>query len=131
VSTALRILDPIDDFPGLLSGIDVFVTPSRTKGFPYAIIEAMAAGKLILSSDIPGIREIYRELPGVWLFPSEDWRTLGELMQRATALSHTQREHRGRANSRYVTEHLSVEVLATQISAAYSRLLNNRSGTCA
>ena len=127
LGTGLRVLDPTDDFPRLLSGIDVFVAPSRTEGFAYAVLEALAAGKLVLCSDIPGVREIYGKLEGVWLFPSEDWKKLSELMQRALELSQTERERLGQANSRYVAEHLSLEAWAKKISAIYSRLLNKQS----
>ena len=124
LGTGLRILDPTDDFPRLLSGIDVFVAPSRTEGFAYAVLEAMAAGKLILCSDIPGVREIYGKLEGVWLFPSEDWKKLAELMERAKELSQKERERLGQANSQYVAEHLSLEAWAKKISEIYSNLLN-------
>jgi len=124
LGTGLRILDPTDDFPRLLSGIDVFVAPSRTEGFAYAVLEAMAAGKLVLCSDIPGVREVYGGLEGVWLFPSEDWKKLAELMQRAKELPHAEREHLGQANSRYVAGHLSLEAWAKKISEIYGSLLN-------
>jgi glycosyltransferase involved in cell wall biosynthesis len=120
----LRILDRTDDFPRLLNGVDVFVAPSRSEGFAYAVMEAMAAGKLILCSDIPGVRDAYGRLEGVWLFPSEDWKKLAELMQRAKELPNAEREHLGRANSRYVAEHLSLEVWAKKISEIYGSLLN-------
>ena len=46
------------DVARLLSVMDVFVFPSESEGSPIAILEAMAAGKAIIASDIPSIREI-------------------------------------------------------------------------
>lgn len=44
----------------LLSIMDIFVFLSESEGSPIAILEAMAAGKAIIASDIPAIREIVR-----------------------------------------------------------------------
>ncbi|HIE27736.1 TPA: glycosyltransferase family 1 protein [Candidatus Poribacteria bacterium] len=46
------------DVPELLSTLDIFVIPSIWEGFPLSILEAMAMGKPVISSDIPGSREL-------------------------------------------------------------------------
>jgi len=48
------------DVNRLLSALDVFVLPSYTEGCPTALLEAMASGKAIISSNIPSIEEIVR-----------------------------------------------------------------------
>lgn len=49
------------DVNRLLSAIDIFVLPSYTEGCPMALLEAMAAGKPIVASNIPAIREIVED----------------------------------------------------------------------
>lgn len=49
------------DVNRLLSALDVFVLPSYTEGCPTALLEAMASGKAIISSNIPSIKEIVKD----------------------------------------------------------------------
>jgi glycosyltransferase involved in cell wall biosynthesis len=120
---ALQILDPTEDFPRLLNGVDVLVAPSRTEGFSYAVLEAMSCGKLALCSDIPGVREIYGKQPGVWLFESEDWQKLSELMRKAGTLPCTEREQLGESNSQFVQENHSIEQWASRVVGKYKELV--------
>jgi glycosyltransferase involved in cell wall biosynthesis len=56
----LRLTGFRTDVARLLTVIGIFVFPSESEGSPIAILEAMAAGKAIIASDIPAIREIVR-----------------------------------------------------------------------
>ncbi len=58
ISEHVVILSNRDDIPEILAVIDVFVLPSLYEGMSNALIEAMAAGKAIITSNIPEIREI-------------------------------------------------------------------------
>ena len=46
------------DVPEIISLLDVFVFPSVWEGFGNALIEAMSAGKPVIASDIPPVKEI-------------------------------------------------------------------------
>lgn len=46
------------DIGKILSGVDIFVLPSYTEGLSTALLEAMASGRAIICSDIPGNREL-------------------------------------------------------------------------
>jgi glycosyltransferase involved in cell wall biosynthesis len=51
-----------------LNAIDIFVLPSLSEGSPFSLIEAMAAGKAIIASNIPAIREIVEDGKEALLF---------------------------------------------------------------
>jgi glycosyltransferase involved in cell wall biosynthesis len=44
--------------PDLLALADMVVMPSASEGMSLACLEAMACGRLVIASDIPGAREI-------------------------------------------------------------------------
>jgi glycosyltransferase involved in cell wall biosynthesis len=48
------------DVAEILAAADVFVLPSLWEGLPYAVVEAAAAGRPIVASDIDGVRELVR-----------------------------------------------------------------------
>ncbi len=62
---------PHDDAMRLMAAADVFVLPSHTEGFPNVIIEAMAMGKSIISTDVGAIPEMLSGGCGV-VIPSKD-----------------------------------------------------------
>ena len=54
-----RVLFPgrVDDVPGFLVDLDLFVLPSHQEGHPMALLEAMAMARPVIATDIPGISD--------------------------------------------------------------------------
>jgi glycosyltransferase involved in cell wall biosynthesis len=46
------------DIPSMLAAMDVYVQPSHNEGLSLSILEAMAAGKPVIATDVGGIREV-------------------------------------------------------------------------
>jgi len=49
------------DVPSLLTAVDLFVFPSLTEGLPNALLEAMAAGVPVVTTDAPGCRDLVED----------------------------------------------------------------------
>jgi len=47
-----------DDVAALIKLADIFVFPSYTEGMPNALLEAMAAGRPIVTTNVPGCRDL-------------------------------------------------------------------------
>ena len=60
LAARVHFLGARDDIPALLQMADVFVFPSRTEGLPNALLEAMAACRAIVTTDVPGCRDLIR-----------------------------------------------------------------------
>ncbi len=58
IENNVQFLGTRPDVPELLAHMDVFVLPSLWEGMPIVILEAMAARKPIVASDVDGVSEI-------------------------------------------------------------------------
>lgn len=58
---AVRFVGPMEDVPGVLRRLDVFVLPSFSESSPLAVLEAMATGLPVVASRVGGVGEIVRD----------------------------------------------------------------------
>jgi glycosyltransferase involved in cell wall biosynthesis len=60
------------DVPSLLRFVDVFALPSYREGMPLTILEAMAAGKPVVTTNVRGCREeVVDGVTGLWVEPGD------------------------------------------------------------
>jgi glycosyltransferase involved in cell wall biosynthesis len=69
-----------NDVPELLKTATALVLPSRWEGMPNVVLEAMAAGKPIVATDVEGVRELVSPDLNGWLVPSESPQLLGDAL---------------------------------------------------
>ena len=74
-----------DDVRPFLADAHVFVLPSYREGTPRTVLEAMATGRPIITTDAPGCRETVREGENGFLVPPGSADHLGEAMLRLLA----------------------------------------------
>jgi glycosyltransferase involved in cell wall biosynthesis len=67
---------PHERIPTLMSEASVYVLPSLHEGMPYTLLEAMACGKPVIGSNIPGINDVIAHDRNGILVPAEDPKEL-------------------------------------------------------
>lgn len=78
-------LGHVDDMPGLLRGVDIVALPSYREGLPRSLTEAAASGCALITTDMPGCREVVtHEVDGL-LIPVRDAAALADAIERLVA----------------------------------------------
>lgn len=73
-------LGPADDVRPHLAGCHIYVLPSYHEGMPRTVLEAMATGRPILTTDVPGCRQTVMPGENGFLVPKADAQALAERM---------------------------------------------------
>jgi glycosyltransferase involved in cell wall biosynthesis len=79
---AIEYLGEAADVRPHLQGSTVYVLPSYREGMPRTVLEAMATGRAIVTTDVPGCRETVVEGDNGFLVPPRDAGALAEAMER-------------------------------------------------
>ncbi len=114
----IHVLGRRDDVAALLATADLFVFPSRTEGLPNALIEAMAAGKPIVTTDAPGCRDLIRNEETGLIVHVGDVRALAGAVERLLADTGL-RSHLGAAAVRWAQAHCRWPVAAVKWATLY------------
>lgn len=72
---------PAEDLPRWYASADIFVSPaSGNESFGIVLIEAMAAGRPVVASDIPGYRSVIHPGEDAEVFPADDPASLARAL---------------------------------------------------
>ncbi len=72
----------LDDVRPAIAAAHVYVLPSYREGTPRTVLEAMAMGRPIITTDAPGCRETVQEGVNGFLVPARDGEALAAAMER-------------------------------------------------
>jgi len=81
LSSRIHMLGLRDDVPQWLGSAHVFVFPSQTEGLPNALLEAMASGLPVITTDVPGCRDLVTHEKTGLVVPYGDVGALANAMQ--------------------------------------------------
>ncbi len=106
----------------IYSGLDVVTLSSFNEGLPVALIEAMAAGKPVVSTDVGGVRDLILDGDNGLLVPSNDHRALALAIMYLLAKPQ-RREMMGKAGRRKAYPMFDKNRLLEDIDRLYRSLL--------
>lgn len=130
ISDRVRFLGTRADIAGLLRSCDVFVLPSLFEGLPVSVIEAMAAARPVVATDIEGTDEIVVDGKTGCLVPPAD---PGALARAITGLLHDpdRAARLGAAGRARVDALFSVGFMVDRLHALYDEVLATRTRSAA
>ena len=120
-------LGPVQDIAGLLASCHIACQPSSYReGLPKSALEAMAAGKPLVATDIPGCREAVVDGETGLLVPPRDAPALAAALERLIN-DPTLRVSMGAAGRMRVEENFSDAIICGKTLAVYESLVPDRS----
>ncbi|MCP4549901.1 MAG: glycosyltransferase family 4 protein [bacterium] len=119
---AVEWLKQRDDMPALMADAHIACLPSYREGLPRFLLEAAAATRPIVASDIAGCREVVRHEGNGLLVPPRDPSALAQALERLIADADL-RVRLGRAGRVLIEEELCDEHINRQTVAIYRTML--------
>ena len=98
--------------------LDLVVFPSLWEGLPYALLEAMAAGKTVIASRVGGMADVLQDGVNGILVPPRDPAALAEAMTKALE-NEPQRSKIGGYARETVTSRYRIEKMIDRLGAVY------------
>jgi glycosyltransferase involved in cell wall biosynthesis len=110
------------DVPALLASADLFVLPSMTEGLPLSVLEAMAARRPVIATDVGGTGDVVRHEQTGLLVGAGDATALAAAIRRLLSDAPLA-ERLARAGQILVRDHYSAADTARRVMAVYDGLL--------
>jgi len=125
ISQHVRFLGWRSDIPDVLAATDISVLTSDYEGLSNSVVEAMCAGKPVISTDYPGVDEIVRDGVNGFVVPRRDATAMAEkvcLLLEDPPL----RRQMGQAGRQIVREQFSVEAMTEKLLEVYRQTLEEK-----
>ena len=110
-----------DDVAVIIRPVDCVVLPSYREGTPKTLLEAAAMGKPIVTTDVPGCREVVVEGDNGFLCPVRDGAGLAAAMRRVFELPDAALRRLGLASRQLAVTRFDQQVVIDQYLDAIAR----------
>jgi glycosyltransferase involved in cell wall biosynthesis len=112
-----------DDMPSVFSQAQMVCLPTYYgEGLPKSLLEAAASGCAIVTTDIPGCREIVQQGVTGWLVPTRDAKALANTLQQAIEQPGLRAQYGASARALIAAE-FSMDRVASETIAIYDGLV--------
>jgi len=113
----------VENIGTYLNGIDVVVLSSYTEeALPTVLIEAMAKGKVIIATDVGGVKEIVEDSYGNIIVPPGNCTALKDALEKVSAYSIDQLLRIGRKNINIAKHKFKLDTQLKELSKLYMEL---------
>lgn len=123
----VKILGAREDALEILKSIDFYISPSRSEGLPYNLLEALAVGKPLMATDIPGNNDIIRKSVEGVLVPVNSARTLAHGILTLLELGPEERKAMQQNGKSRILDQFSLNLMAEKTFSIYKKVLEGAS----
>ncbi|WP_417850706.1 glycosyltransferase family 4 protein [Thalassoglobus sp.] len=125
ISQSLTILPHLENFRQVFQAIDLFVLPELRQGSKLILLEAMAAGLPVVSSDIDGVAHIVDDGVTGLLVPAADVEELSSKLHELLIHRHQAREI-GRLGRDHIRENFLASKMTESMLSIYQEILKTK-----
>ncbi|MDP6391005.1 MAG: glycosyltransferase family 4 protein [Alphaproteobacteria bacterium] len=118
----VEVAGPSDDIAGEYARAHIAVLPSYREGLPKSLLEAAAAGRPLVATDVPGCREVCREDESGLLVPARSIQPLADALERLAG-DPALRRRLGENARRAAETEFSQELVIRQTLELYEEML--------
>ena len=119
----VKYLGRRSDIADILKGSHIVCLPSYREGLPKSLLEALSSGRPIITTDVPGCREVCDDGVNGLLVPARDSVALSNAIEKL-AINPELRQAMGRAGRVRAESEFSNEIVCAQTLDLYRRLMN-------
>jgi glycosyltransferase involved in cell wall biosynthesis len=120
--TEVEWLGNVDDMPSLYRSAHVVCLPSYREGLPKALIEACAMSRAIVTTDVPGCRDVVMDGVNGILVPARDSAALARAIQLLSGDA-VLRGRMGEAGRRKAEQEFDLNLIVQQTLQLYGRAI--------
>lgn len=123
-SNVVKYLGPRSDIPEILYLSDIVVLPSYYReGIPRALLEAASMGKPIITTDLPGCKEVVKDGVNGFLIPPKNPQALVEAIEKLI-LNEDLRKEMGVLSRKKAVEEFASDIVFKETLNLYAAFLN-------
>lgn len=122
----VEILGHVKDIPALYRMSHIICLPSYREGMPKSLLEAAAAGRAVVTTDVPGCRDAIIPNKTGLLVPVNDYRELARSIQWLIKNPH-ERVAMGKAGRKFAEKEFPTEKIVNAHLNIYRELIDQKS----
>jgi glycosyltransferase involved in cell wall biosynthesis len=119
LSGDVHFFKPEKDMASVYAACDLVVLPSLFEGFPNVVMEGMAAGRIVIATDIVDNAALIKTGVNGFLIRTESVRALADALNTFLRMSPVARRDMGRNAREYVADNFSIEAMVRNTLAVY------------
>jgi len=121
---SVKYLGTSDDVKSVITEADCIVLPSYREGLSRVLLEAASMAKPIITTNVPGCREVVDDGVNGYLCEVKDADSLAEQMEKMILLSDEERREMGRKGRKKVMNEFDEKIVIGKYQDAITSILN-------